>query len=160
MRKLPLIAFIIGLSLGVGVAARVGVSAWLDWVNQPVRQTPSLHLGAVSRPPLVGAQTGQAPAEPATAPATLEPATRVRPTSTSVPVAEPSTAQAPAAAPSTPTAAAPRVPHRFIAFQEALPRRGAFQATTVPQSVACRHVTPLDSLGRLTMGAVQARPNV
>jgi hypothetical protein len=108
MRKLPLIAFVVGLSLGVGVAARVGVSAWLDWVNEPFRQPPSLQLGAVSRPPLVGTQPGQAPAQPTAVSATLGPVTRVRPTSTGVPLTEPSTSQPTATPPSAPTAAAPR----------------------------------------------------
>jgi hypothetical protein len=45
----------------------------------------------------------------------------------------------------------PQVAYGFEAFQEALSCFGTFQATTVPQSIACRHVTPLDRFGRLTL---------
>ena len=61
---------------------------------------------------------------------------------------------------STGSAATPQVPHRFIAFQEALPRFRTFQATTVAQSIACGYVTPLNGFGRLTTCAVQASADV
>src|SRR5919202_7009455 len=47
---------------------------------------------------------------------------------------------------STRSTTGPQVPHRFIAFQEALACFSAFQTTTAPQSVAHRHVTPFDTL--------------
>src|SRR5712692_3325951 len=68
MRKLLLIVFLICLSLGIGVGARLGVRAWLDWIDEPLRQRSNLQLGTVARPPLVGAQAGQAPATQTAAP--------------------------------------------------------------------------------------------
>src|SRR5918911_1063442 len=50
--------------------------------------------------------------------------------------------------------------YRFEALQEPLSRFSPLQATTVPQSIACRHVATLDGLGRLPTCAVQARPDV
>lgn len=54
----------------------------------------------------------------------------------------------------------PQVAYGFEAFQEALPRCRAFQATAVPQAVARGHVAALDGLGRLAAGAVEPRPDV
>src|SRR5919202_5122235 len=50
--------------------------------------------------------------------------------------------------------------YRFEALQEPLSRFSPLQATTVPQSIACRHVATLDGLGRLPTYSVQARPDV
>lgn len=36
MRKFLVVAFVVGLSLGLLVAARAGVSVWLDWVTSPL----------------------------------------------------------------------------------------------------------------------------
>jgi hypothetical protein len=59
---------------------------------------------------------------------------------------------------STRCSAAAQVTYGFEALQEPLSRLRPFQATTVPQSIACRHVTALDGLGRFATCAVQARP--
>jgi len=45
--------FLICLSLGIGVGARLGVSAWLGWIDEPLHQRSS---------PLADAQADQAPA--------------------------------------------------------------------------------------------------
>jgi hypothetical protein len=58
------------------------VSAWLDWIDEPLRQPPDLHL---VRPPVTGPVTRQTQAQATTLPPTLAPATAVRPTSTSAP---------------------------------------------------------------------------
>ena len=58
MPKLLVIAVMVGLSLGVGLVARAGVSAWLEWIDEPLRQPPDLHL---VRPAVTGGATGQRP---------------------------------------------------------------------------------------------------
>jgi Bacterial SH3 domain len=78
MPKLLVVAMVVGLSLGLGLVARSGFGAWLDWVNEPLRQPPDLHL---VRPPVTGA-TAPRQAQPTALPPTLAPATPIRPTST------------------------------------------------------------------------------
>src|SRR5438067_5350488 len=109
MRKLLVLAFFVALGLSLFVAARAGMSVWLNWVNEPLSQPPNLRLGVVARPPLVGAQAGQTPV-PTAVPPTLAAAAPPRPTSTStsVPHAEASTPQRVVAPLSTPTLATPR----------------------------------------------------
>jgi Bacterial SH3 domain len=82
MPKLLVVVVMVGLSLGVGLVARSGLSAWLDWVNEPLRQPPDLHL---VRPPVTGAPAAARQAQPTTLPPTLAAATPARPTSTSAP---------------------------------------------------------------------------
>src|SRR5947209_2901174 len=139
MRKLLVVA-IVGLSLGMGLAARVGVSAWLDWINEPLRQPLDLRLGTVARPPLAGAQPGQTPAPPTALPPTLVAPTPVPPTSTSTsaPRATPSTPQRAAAPPSTPTAATPR---------PAAPAGTTVASTVVPLPGQQGRVTNTDGQG-------------
>jgi hypothetical protein len=52
------------------------------------------------------------------------------------------------------------MPYGFEALQEPLSGLSPFQATTVPQSIAGRHVATLDGLGRLPTCAVEPRPDV
>jgi len=110
MRKFPLFVFFVGLSFGIGAGAWQGVSTWLDWINEPLRQPRSLQLGTVARPPLVGAQAGQEPASPTSVPPTLAAPTVLTTTSRSTPLALPSTPQRPVIPASAPTAAAPPAP--------------------------------------------------
>src|SRR5262245_58447790 len=139
MRKLLVVAFVVGLGLGLLVVARAGVNMWLDWVNEPLAQPPNLHLGSVGRPPVVGAQAGQTPV-PTAVPPTLVVAAPPRPTSTStsVPHAEPSTPQRAAAPLSTPTVATPR---------SAPPPLTSVASTVVPLAGQQRRVTNTDGQG-------------
>jgi Bacterial SH3 domain len=89
MPKVLVVAMVLGLSLGLGLVARSGLGAWLDWVNEPLRQPPDLHL---VRPPVTGAPAARQ-AQPTTLPPTLAAATPARPTSTSAPAVVASTPQ-------------------------------------------------------------------
>lgn len=139
MRKLPLIVFLICLSLAIGVGARLGVRAWLDWIDEPLRQRSSLQLGTVARPPLVGAQAGQAPATQTSAPPTVTAAATVLPTKTtsSAPLAQPSTPQQATIPASAPTVAPPQAPPAPIRVTP----------TAVPLAGSQRRVTNTDGQG-------------
>ena len=132
MPKVLVIAVMLGLSLGLGLVARAGVSAWLDWIDEPLRQPPDLHL---VRPPVTGAQAGQAPARPTTLPPTLAAATPVPPTSTSAPRGVPSTLQRTATPASAAANATPRPAPTLVAL------------TTVPLTSQQRRVTNTDGQG-------------
>jgi Bacterial SH3 domain len=127
MPKLLVVAVMVGLSLGVGLVARSGLSAWLDWVNEPLRQPPDLHL---VRPPVTGAPAAPRQAQPTALPPTLAPATPVRPTSTSAAPAVASTPQR-TATPAAPTTVGTPRPN----------------ATTVPLNGQDRRVINTDGQG-------------
>ena len=61
---------------------------------------------------------------------------------------------------STRCSATAQVAHRFEAFQKSLPGLSPLQPTAVAQPITCWHVTALNTLGRLTVCAVQPRPDV
>jgi hypothetical protein len=140
MPKLLVIAVMVGLSLGLGLVARAGVSAWLDWINEPLRQPPDLRLGVVARPPLTGAQAGQTPAQPSTLPPTLAAATPVpaTPTGTSAPRAVPGTPQRTATPVAAATLATPR---------PAQPVAAATASSGAPLSGEQRRVANTDGQG-------------
>ncbi len=48
------------------------------------------------------------------------------------------------------------VTHGLEAFQKPLTGYSPLQSTTVPQPIACRHVTPFDRFGRLATCAVRS----
>jgi Bacterial SH3 domain len=136
MPRVLVIVVMLGLSLGVGLVARSGVSAWLDWVNEPLRQPPDLHL---VRQPVTGpAQTGQRPAQPTALPPTLAPA-RPAPTSTSAPPAVASTPQRTATPAAAATVGTPRAA-ATIPGSTAVPLTGQERrvANTDGQGVALR----------------------
>ena len=132
MPKLLVVAMMVGLSLGLGLVGRSGLGAWLDWVNEPLRQRPDLHL---VRPPVTGATAGPRQAQPTTLPPTLAAATPARPTSTSVPAVVASTPQRTATPASAPAVATPR------------PAPTASNATAVPLTGQQRRVANTDGQG-------------